>query len=59
MIIISLSYLSVTDLQINDWLEDLLNERSDDIYRMKGVLSIDGFNARFVFQVYHVINCKL
>jgi G3E family GTPase len=37
--------------QINTWLEDVMNERSDDIYRTKGVLSIDGWNERFIFQV--------
>ncbi len=38
-------------LQINTWLEDVMNERSDDIYRTKGVLSIDGWDERFIFQV--------
>jgi hypothetical protein len=28
-----------------------MNERSDDIYRTKGVLSIDGWDERFIFQV--------
>jgi len=30
-----------------------LLERSDDIYRMKGLLSVDGFNERYVFQGVH------
>ena len=33
------------------WLGTLLMERSDDIYRMKGLLSVDGMPERFVFQV--------
>ena len=33
------------------WLGTLLLERSDDIYRMKGLLSVQGMNERFVFQV--------
>lgn len=38
-------------LQINTWLEELMSERSEDLYRTKGVLSIDGWEERFVFQV--------
>lgn len=37
--------------QANMWLGTLLIERSEDIYRMKGLLSVDGMNERFVFQV--------
>lgn len=33
------------------WLGTLLLEQSDDIYRMKGLLSVDGMPERFVFQV--------
>lgn len=33
------------------WLGTLLMERSEDIYRMKGLLSVQGMNERFVFQV--------
>eukprot|EP00262_Sarcandra_glabra_P021482 TRINITY_DN9136_c0_g1_i1.p1 TRINITY_DN9136_c0_g1~~TRINITY_DN9136_c0_g1_i1.p1 ORF type:complete len:473 (-),score=76.00 TRINITY_DN9136_c0_g1_i1:345-1709(-) len=39
----------------NMWLGTLLLERSDDIYRMKGLLSVDGMNERFVFQGVHDI----
>lgn len=28
-----------------------MNKRSEDLYRTKGVLSIDGWDERFVFQV--------
>lgn len=41
--------------RVNDWLGDLLMERSEDIYRMKGVLSISGCDERFVFQGVHAM----
>ncbi|MCI07815.1 COBW domain-containing protein 2, partial [Trifolium medium] len=34
----------------NMWLGTLLMEHSEDIYRMKGLLSVQGMNERFVFQ---------
>lgn len=37
--------------QANMWLGTLLLDRSDDIYRMKGLLSVEGMEERFVFQV--------
>ncbi|XP_043721932.1 P-loop guanosine triphosphatase YjiA [Telopea speciosissima] len=39
----------------NMWLGTLLLERSDDIYRMKGLLSVEGMDERFVFQGVHDI----
>ncbi|XP_059640747.1 uncharacterized protein LOC132282924 [Cornus florida] len=39
----------------NMWLGNLLLDRSDDIYRMKGLLSVEGMNERFVFQGVHDI----
>ncbi|KAL4584579.1 hypothetical protein LXL04_009182 [Taraxacum kok-saghyz] len=39
----------------NMWLGTLLMDRSDDIYRMKGLMSIDGMDERFVFQGVHDI----
>ncbi|KAI0504523.1 hypothetical protein KFK09_015475 [Dendrobium nobile] len=39
----------------NMWLGTLLLERSDDIYRMKGILSVEGMEERFVFQGVHDI----
>lgn len=41
--------------EINEWMGKLVNERSEDIYRMKGVLSVDGFDERYVFQGVHSI----
>ncbi|XP_027365391.1 COBW domain-containing protein 1 [Abrus precatorius] len=39
----------------NIWLGTLLLDRSEDIYRMKGLLSVHGMNERFVFQGVHDI----
>lgn len=39
----------------NIWLGTLLLERSEDIYRMKGLLSVQGMDERFVFQGVHDI----
>ncbi|XP_068641679.1 uncharacterized protein [Aristolochia californica] len=39
----------------NMWLGTLLLEHSDDIYRMKGLLSVEGMDQRFVFQGVHDI----
>ncbi|XP_068303368.1 uncharacterized protein [Pyrus communis] len=39
----------------NIWLGTLLLERSEDIYRMKGLLSVQGMKERFVFQGVHDI----
>lgn len=36
---------------MNDWMEDLLVTSSQDLYRFKGVLAIDGWPDRFIFQV--------
>lgn len=41
--------------KVNDWLGNLLAERSEDLYRMKGVLSIRHCNERFVFQGVHAL----
>ncbi|GMH17689.1 hypothetical protein Nepgr_019530 [Nepenthes gracilis] len=39
----------------NMWLGTLLLDRSEDIYRMKGLLSVQGMKERFVFQGVHDI----
>ncbi|CAL1362313.1 unnamed protein product [Linum trigynum] len=39
----------------NMWLGTLLMEKSEDIYRMKGLLSVEGMDERFVFQGVHDI----
>lgn len=37
--------------QANMWLGALLYQRSEDIYRMKGILAVQDMEERFVFQV--------
>lgn len=36
--------------EVDDWLERLIEEKGDDLYRMKGILSISGSEERYVFQ---------
>ena len=46
------------DLQlekINGWLSQLLREQGQDIFRMKGVLSVRGWDQRYVFQGVHML----
>uniref|UniRef100_A0A803LE76 CobW C-terminal domain-containing protein n=1 Tax=Chenopodium quinoa TaxID=63459 RepID=A0A803LE76_CHEQI len=45
----------INAVQANMWLGTLLLERSEDIYRMKGLLSVEGMDERFVFQGVHDI----
>ena len=41
--------------KVNTWLGGLIEIKSEDLYRMKGVLAIDGFDRRFVFQGVHML----
>ncbi|MCY4146295.1 MAG: GTP-binding protein [Chloroflexi bacterium] len=41
--------------QLNGWLGTLLREQGQDIFRMKGVLSVRGWDERFVFQGVHML----
>jgi len=41
-------------LKVNNWLGALVELRGEDIYRMKGILSIAGIDRRFVFQGVHM-----
>ena len=46
------------DLQLeklNGWLSHLLREQGQDIFRMKGVLSVRGWDQRYVFQGVHML----
>ena len=46
------------DLQLeklNGWLSQLLLEQGQDIFRMKGVLSVRGLDKRYVFQGVHML----
>jgi G3E family GTPase len=41
--------------QINSWLSELLKTQGKNIFRMKGILNIQGQTKRFVFQGVHMI----
>ncbi len=41
--------------KLNAWLEEFLIENGPDVYRMKGVVGIEGQNYKFVFQGVHMI----
>ena len=41
--------------RLNDWLGQLLRVHGQDIFRMKGVLSVRGWEERFVFQGVHML----
>ena len=40
---------------LNDWISGLLRTKGNDIYRMKGVLSVKGAARRLVFQGIHML----
>ncbi|KAJ4728541.1 COBW domain-containing protein 1-like [Melia azedarach] len=39
--------------EVDDWLERLIEEKGEDMYRMKGILSVSGSDQRYVFQGVH------
>lgn len=41
--------------KLNAWLSELLQTQGPDIFRMKGILNIEGENERFVFQGVHML----
>jgi G3E family GTPase len=41
--------------RLNAWISDLLRTKGNDIYRMKGVLSVKGSSRRLVFQGVHML----
>ncbi|KAL4420551.1 hypothetical protein ABPG75_010207 [Micractinium tetrahymenae] len=53
---VSISIEGDMDLdKVNYWLGGLMEVKSNDLYRMKGVLAIQDFPARFVFQGVHML----
>jgi G3E family GTPase len=40
---------------VNEWLGGLLRERGVDIFRSKGILAIQGWDERYVFQGVHML----
>jgi len=43
------------EARVNAWLSKLLREQGADIFRMKGILNIQGNEQRFVFQGVHML----
>ena len=41
--------------RLNDWIGNLLQTQGPDIFRMKGILNIDGEDNRYVFQGVHML----
>ncbi len=41
--------------KLNAWLSELLQTQGPDIFRLKGILNIDGEDQRFVFQGVHML----
>lgn len=41
--------------KLNDWISELLRTKGNDLYRMKGVLSVKGSDKRLVFQGVHML----
>jgi G3E family GTPase len=41
--------------RFRDWLGQLLREKGTDIYRMKGIVALEGIEERFVFQGVHML----
>ncbi|KAG6489930.1 P-loop guanosine triphosphatase YjiA-like [Zingiber officinale] len=39
--------------EVNDWLERLVDEKGEDLYRLKGVLSVNDSTGRYVVQGVH------
>ena len=37
-------------VQVNDWMEGMIIDCYEDLYRFKGVLAIKGWPDRFIFQ---------
>ncbi len=45
----------VSSARLNDWLGPLLARQGQDIFRMKGILNVQGQDRRFVFQGVHML----
>jgi G3E family GTPase len=46
---------TVDGQRLNDWIGHLLQTQGPDIFRMKGILNIDGEDHRYVFQGVHML----
>uniref|UniRef100_A0A2P2JNE6 COBW domain-containing protein 1-like isoform X2 n=2 Tax=Rhizophora mucronata TaxID=61149 RepID=A0A2P2JNE6_RHIMU len=51
---VSIVFEGTVDLdEVDDWLERLVEEKGEDLYRMKGILSVTGSNQCYIFQGVH------
>lgn len=41
--------------RLNEWIQTLQQSRGPDLYRLKGILSIEGRPRRYVFQGVHML----
>ena len=41
--------------KLHDWISELLRTKGEDIFRMKGILNVDGSDNRYVFQGVHML----
>jgi G3E family GTPase len=46
---------AVNEKKLNQWLDQLLQFQGPDIFRMKGILNIQGKDKRYVFQGVHML----
>ncbi|MFO0742420.1 MAG: GTP-binding protein [Labilithrix sp.] len=46
---------AVDEAKLNKWLGTLLREQGTDIFRMKGILNVQGKDMRYVFQGVHML----
>jgi len=46
---------SVDKKKLDGWIGWLLREKGTDLFRSKGILSVDGMRERFVFQAIHML----
>lgn len=52
---LTFSHLAPLLPQLNFTMGALLNNRGEDLYRMKGILAIRGLEERYVFQAVHML----
>lgn len=53
---VAIAELGVLNFErLNTWIGELLRNQGPDIFRMKGILNIEGENNRFVFQGVHML----
>jgi G3E family GTPase len=45
----------VDEGRVNDWFREVLSTMGTKIYRMKGILNVEGRDHRFVFQGVHML----